>query len=101
MKKIKIFVIFSILATSVMAASDRHVAVCALGIGMLGNDTKRAGAIFATADNQQNAKRLMAEYLNSIETSPNGNFSETGAKRFIMDHSKACNAINVKDAFQK
>lgn len=100
MKKLKTFIVLSILTTSVMAASDRHVAVCALGVGMLGNDTKRASAIFATADNQQNAKRVMAEYLNSIETSPNGNFSEIGAKRFIMDHSKACKAISVKDAFQ-
>jgi hypothetical protein len=102
MKIINIISIVSLLSysTVVMAANDKQVAVCSLGFGMLAKDVNRAREILSKADNKNNASQLMGKYLDSIETTSNGNFSENGAKKFIMEHSEACKSIGVKNALQ-
>lgn len=102
MKKIQSVIVlcYFICATSAMAANDRHVALCSLGYGMLANDVVRGREILSRADNKANAEKEMGRYIQSMETQPNGNFSESGAKKLIMDHSAACKAIGIKNALQ-
>lgn len=102
MKKIQSVIILCsfICATSAMAANDRHVALCALGFSLIAMDNNRASAILARADNEKNAKQILSKYFDTIETSPNGNFSERGAKKLMMDHSDGCKAIGIKNAIQ-